>query len=65
MPKKVLDKVWMIVASKNEGIIYAAPATSSRLAWSNALYAVRDILGWDKQSLLAKGYRAKKVSIVL
>lgn len=64
MPKTI-DKIWVIVAPNGKGFIYAKPATSAREAWQNALHAVRDIIGWDADSLQAKGYRAKKVSIVL
>jgi hypothetical protein len=63
----VLDEVYMICcpAIEGGGIIYAAPAKTAKEAWQNALKATRDITGWGREYLTKKGYRAKRVVIIL
>ncbi len=62
----ILDNVWMIALPENKGVIYHKPAMSSKEAWVNAVEATDGIIGLStKKELMAKGYRAKKVTIVI
>jgi len=60
MPVRILDKVWMIVTER--GILYTAPATSKQGAWQEA---ERSDFRLTKKDMRARGWEAKKVSIII
>jgi hypothetical protein len=69
----ILDEVYMIVGPtlvfstakmKPMSVLYAIPAHTQEEAWKNAIEAIKDITGWDKEFLYKAGYRARKVQIV-
>jgi len=60
----ILDTVWMVVAPRNKGVIYCIGCSAAEV-WSKIELDEVMGTGVTATSLRAKGYRAKKVNIVL
>lgn len=60
----VLDRVWMLVSPNNKGVVYSI-ATNAMDIWNTVIED--ELMGSfeTKASLHDKGYRARKVTIVL